>query len=207
MHFPWGEPQVTGPDGYTISTFLSETKIVIDPPSSYPVYVNGYGNVNMSLKLTPVSESDLEPVILTADANLIVSSEPGFTNASATVATNVDTGGVDIGFNSQRIHYAFTIAPETATGYIDGQRLLTTPIPSINPSLLYDVEISITADARDIIHVFEVDPFLVGDTVTDGSTKVADASRHSFSGVRFTPGRALYTGESFTPPTSITRLA
>ena len=205
-HFSWGE--IDGdPDRYVIRTLLSETKIVLVPPSTYPLYVNDNGNVSVSLMLTPASESELEPVMLTADTNLTVSSEPGFTNASATVSINGVADEINIGFSSRRIHYAFTIAPGTATGYIDGQRLLTTPIPNINPSSLYDVEITITADAKDDIHPFYPDPFLVGDTATDGSTKVADASRHSISGVRFTPGRALYRGSSFTPPSSITRLA
>jgi hypothetical protein len=35
----------------------------------------------------------------------------------------------------------------------------------------------------------------------------ADTPRSGFRCYRFTPGRALYTGDSFTPPTSITDLA
>jgi hypothetical protein len=160
----------------------------------------------MGLILTPVGETGAEQIRLTATTSLTVSSEPGFTNATANVDLNGEAAGIDIGFSSRQIHYALTIAPGTATGYIDGKRLLTNQIPSIDPSLLYNITIFISGGAQDSQDV-NLEPQYPGDSVSGGSVQVAEASRHSFSGIRFTPGRALYTGQSFSPPDGIISLA
>jgi hypothetical protein len=182
----------------------SETKIILTPPSTEPVYVNGSGVVSVSLTLTRPDEQ----ITLTASVNTVVSSEPGFTEATASVSINEASDSMPLTFSSRQIHFAFTVTPGTASGYLDGQRLTTTAIPVINSPMLYDLEIATLAvSSQDGSIVIPVDPFLVGDSSSSGSIRVAEASRHSISGLRFTPGRALYSGSSFTPPTSITRLA
>ena len=210
-HFTW--PQIaTDAEGNveTITSFVSETLVYTTQPEVREQYVLAYSDLSMRIAFTSANE---EEVVLTLEGILLmqVSSQEGSTNTIASAVVNGENQGVAIDpSGSQRLHYAFAVTPEAITGYINGQRLLTAQNPGINPETLYSIELVVSAGAQDFDQALEVpdSPFALGDSIiSNGYVRYADASRHSVSGIRFTPGRALYRGPSFTPPSSITRLA
>lgn len=212
VHFTW--PQIATDDQgevQTITSFVSETLIYTTPPEVQEVFVNAYPSLSVTITFAPANEGDEPSLVFTGNLGGQVSSEPGSTDTIASVDVNGESQWLSIGSaGSQRLHYAFAVTPETITGYIDGQSLLTVQNPGINPQIPYNIEVTVSAGAQDFDQVLEVpdSPFTLGDSViSEGYMRVADASRHSVSGIRFTPSRALYSGSSFTPPTSINSLA
>jgi len=103
-----------------------------------------------------------------------------------------------------KLHFAIQIESGKISGYINGERKSTRPTQDIKPDKNYSIFINIRN------YGFNYTQVIWTSAANDGlsiETKAIDCFRFSFSGIRFTAGSALYSGESFTPPTSITELA
>jgi hypothetical protein len=103
-----------------------------------------------------------------------------------------------------KLHFAIQIESGEISGYINGERKSTRPTQEIKPDKNYSIFINIRNYGFNYTQVIWTSAGNDGQRI---ETKAIDCFRFSFSGIRFTAGSALYSGESFTPPTSITELA
>jgi len=99
---------------------------------------------------------------------------------------------------NQKSHFAAVKTSEAFNFYFNGQNVGSIlGAEELDPASSYQIAVSVSSQ----IFQFGGEP--------DFNSKYNTMTPYVMpvSGIRFTPGRALYTGESFTPPTSITRLA
>jgi hypothetical protein len=112
-------------------------------------------------------------------------------------------------------HFALVANQGSASLYLAGSRVGTVQVPVLTEATGQPLDMKVT-----ISYSGPADGFVVSDEGADGDggvlvDYVADRGfinaesqmKMKVKGVRFTAGRALYAGEAFTPPTSITRLA
>ena len=202
---------------------LSETKVYTDTPANYVRSVNApfesFLTLNFGLSGDQYSSGgsiNLHRQIVTPAAS------PGYvreTSDKIYIASNSWSGTeVDSSALNTPKHFAFVHTAESFRFYYDGNLVnevavtepldktnsyfgvslntsSTTPDPQNNP--LYTAEQLIPsslASSSDVIDSY-------------GHIAVASAMRFRVSGLRFTANRALYSGSTYTPPTSITTLA
>ena len=124
-----------------------------------------------------------------------------------------DEQSIEIESSTGKQHFAFAFNDGSVVGFLGGARIIEVPVPVdiIQSEQMYQLGVYVYANAYDLDSERVEPPGNVLDAGygadTYGELRMVDASKHSISGLRFTPGRALYRGPSFTPPTSITRLA
>ena len=109
---------------------------------------------------------------------------------------------IDIGPGGKYCHFAVTISGENTSLYVDGQLVKTVQQNKV---------VSIGNVIKSILDTqsLKTESIDFPGTSQDTITKFVDSEvpRTGFHSYRFTPGRALYSGNSFTPPTSIIDLA
>lgn len=203
------------------AVLISETRIDLQAPGyePSPVY-EGYYYVSLT-----VSAVD-NPTNVYLEAGVAVNlqvQEGTAASASLVLFVNSDPGSgqqpiqdwqsIQITPSTGKRHFAFVVQEDTIVGYINGLALMELPLPDgiLDSAQRYHVQVSIDANATDL-DTERVEP--PGNVLEQGigadpygELRMVDASKHALSGIRFTPGRALYQGPSFTPPTSINRLA
>lgn len=187
QYFQWPREEFEG----VTETLISETRIC--SPSGSII------ESSLDLELQLIPDGATEPVLRVVGQTIVYIGPGGFTGAYGFTIVNDDGDSLTLpDEGSQRLHYAFTIDQGSVTAYVNGQLLLTAESPAINPDINYNILIRVLTlfGDPDSTRIFD-----------SPQSQMVEASRHSISGIRFTPGRVLYQGESFTPPASITRLA
>lgn len=106
-------------------------------------------------------------------------------------------------------HLAIVKTRDTIAGYVNGNRVFNAPLniaATSTSNIICKIEV-IHGGPLDGPIIRDPTPALPDRIDNRGNITAADAMRHKIKGIRLTPGRALYSGESFNPPTSITTLA
>lgn len=200
QQFTW--PQ-TAPG--TVTSLVSETQVFTVPAENQES--PWVATSDLAIKLEIAVDGQSQPMLQVSGGTSITADSVNGSTADAVVYVNAQSSSLALPLEGKRrLHFAFAINGKSVVGYVNGQALLLAEITALDPTKTYDLTITLQSTALDANGPSYVDP-AVATLISAGNVRIVDASRHSVSGIRFTPSRALYQGSSFTPPSSINSLA